>query len=59
MEYRRIASETPCVLQQSLADHQAIVAAFTARDPEAARRAMDVHMQNVHRSTRDAMGVTG
>jgi DNA-binding FadR family transcriptional regulator len=59
MEYRRIASETPGVLQQSLADHQAIVAAFAARDPDAARGAMEIHMQNVHRSTRDAMGVTG
>jgi DNA-binding FadR family transcriptional regulator len=58
MEYRRIAAETPGVLQQSLADHQAIVAAFTARDPDAAQNAMQIHMQNVHRSTRDAMGVT-
>jgi DNA-binding FadR family transcriptional regulator len=59
MEYRRIASETPGVLQQSLADHRAIVAAFAARDAEGARQAMEIHMQNVHRSTRDAMGVTG
>jgi GntR family transcriptional regulator, transcriptional repressor for pyruvate dehydrogenase complex len=56
MEYRRIASESPGVLKQSLADHRAIVTAFAARDPTAAR-AMEVHVQNVHRSTRDAMGV--
>jgi GntR family transcriptional repressor for pyruvate dehydrogenase complex len=59
MEYRRIASETPGVLKQSFADHQAIMAAFVARDPDAAQRAMEEHMRNVHRSTRDAMGVTG
>ena len=58
MEYRRIAAETPGVLQQSLADHQAIVAAFAARDPDAAQSTMQIHMQNVHRSTCVAMGVT-
>jgi DNA-binding FadR family transcriptional regulator len=57
MEFRRIASESPGVLKQSLADHKAIVAALTARNPAAAQHAMEVHMQNVHRSTRDAMGV--
>ena len=56
MEYRRIASETPGVLKQSLADHEAIIAAFVRRDPEAAATAMMAHMRNVHRSTLDAMG---
>jgi len=55
MEYRRIASETAGVLRQSLADHEAIVAAFSARDADAAEKAMVVHMRNVHRSTLDAM----
>jgi GntR family transcriptional regulator, transcriptional repressor for pyruvate dehydrogenase complex len=55
MEYRRIASETPGVLRQSLADHRKIVAAFAARDPDAAEEAMAQHMRNVHRSTVDAM----
>jgi GntR family transcriptional repressor for pyruvate dehydrogenase complex len=59
MEYRRIASETPGVLKQSLADHEAIVAAFAARDRARARHAMEIHMENVHRSTRAAMGVSG
>ena len=58
MEYRRIASETVGVLSQSLADHEAIVAAFSARDADAAEQAMVVHMRNVHRSTLDAMGKT-
>jgi GntR family transcriptional regulator, transcriptional repressor for pyruvate dehydrogenase complex len=56
MEYRRIASETPGVLKRSLADHEAIVAAFVARDPDAAEKAMLQHMMNVHHSTLDAMG---
>lgn len=55
MEYRRIAAETPGVTRQSYADHQTIVAALAARDPEAAGKAMEVHMTNVHRSTLEAM----
>lgn len=55
MEYRRIASETPGVLKQSLADHEEIVAAFAARDADAASAAMVLHMRNVHQSTLDAM----
>jgi GntR family transcriptional repressor for pyruvate dehydrogenase complex len=58
MEYRRVASETPGVLGQSLADHEAIVAALTARDAEAAVAAMRKHMHNVHRSTLEAMEQT-
>ena len=54
-EYRRIASETPGVLRQSLADHEAIVAALEQRDGEAAARAVERHLRNVHRSTVDAM----
>jgi GntR family transcriptional repressor for pyruvate dehydrogenase complex len=55
MEYRRMASEKPGVLTQSLRDHEAIVAALSARDPDAAETAMVQHMRNVHRSTLDAM----
>ncbi len=55
MEYRRIASETPGVLRQSLADHELIVEALAARDPDAAAVAMEVHMRNVRQSTADAM----
>jgi DNA-binding FadR family transcriptional regulator len=57
MEYRRIASERPGVLRQSLADHGAIVAALRARDGDAAQHAMEAHMRSVHRSTRQAMGM--
>jgi DNA-binding FadR family transcriptional regulator len=55
MEYRRIASETPGVLRQSLADHEQIVAALVLRDPDAAARAVETHLINVHRSTIAAM----
>jgi DNA-binding FadR family transcriptional regulator len=55
MEYRRIASETPGVIAQSLRDHAAIVEALAARDPEATGRAMEDHVRNVDRSTRAAM----
>jgi DNA-binding FadR family transcriptional regulator len=56
MEYRRIASETPGVLGQSLADHERIVEAIAKRDPDGAEKAMVAHMRNVHHSTLDAMG---
>lgn len=55
MEYRRIAAETPGVTRQSYADHQLIVEAIAARDIEAAGRAMEIHMANVHHSTLAAM----
>ncbi|MBE7247015.1 MAG: FadR family transcriptional regulator [Actinomycetospora chiangmaiensis] len=54
-EYRRVASETPGVLQQSLADHHAIFAALERRDGAAAEAAMVLHMGSVHRTTVDAM----
>ena len=56
-EYRRIASETPGVLQQSLADHQAILEALEQRDGAAAEGAMVRHMGSVHRTTVAAMEV--
>ena len=55
LEYRRISSETPGVLKQSVADHQAIVAALVARDPKAAAAAASAHMNRVHQSTVEAM----
>ena len=56
MEYRRAASETPGVLRRSLADHEELVAAFAARDADAAEKAMIQHLRNVHLTTLDAMG---
>ena len=48
MEYRRIASETAGRAQAVAGRSQAIVAALTARDPDAAQRAMENHIRNVH-----------
>jgi DNA-binding FadR family transcriptional regulator len=56
MEYRRVASEIPGVLRQSLVDHKQIVEALSRRDPDAAETAMVAHIHNIHRSTVDAMG---
>jgi GntR family transcriptional repressor for pyruvate dehydrogenase complex len=58
MEYRRIAAENPGVLGQSFRDHELIIAALEARDPDAAEAAMVQHMTNVHLSTVNAMDIT-
>lgn len=55
MEFRHVAATIPGVLARSLADHEAIVAALAARDPEAAAAAMRTHMQSIHLSTLAAM----
>jgi GntR family transcriptional regulator, transcriptional repressor for pyruvate dehydrogenase complex len=55
LEYRRIASETPGVLRQSLLDHEDIVGALEERDSEGVRRGVEKHLRNVHLSTVDAM----
>jgi GntR family transcriptional regulator, transcriptional repressor for pyruvate dehydrogenase complex len=55
LEYRRIASETPGVLRQSLSDHEAIVTALEKRDPDAVAQAIEDHLRNVNHSTVDAM----
>jgi GntR family transcriptional repressor for pyruvate dehydrogenase complex len=51
LEFRKRASERPETLAQSLLDHRALLDALKARDPEAAARAAEVHMQNVYHST--------
>ena len=51
LEFRKKASETRGVLEQSLKDHHALVKAIRSRDPEAAARAAARHMQNVYQST--------
>lgn len=55
MEYRRIATETPGVIQRSAAEHRAIVAALKAGDADAAAAAMDAHLASIHQTTIDAM----
>lgn len=51
LEFRKRASERPETLAQSLRDHRALLDALKARDPDAAARAAEVHMQNVYQST--------
>jgi DNA-binding FadR family transcriptional regulator len=51
LEFRKRASEKPGVLEQSLRDHRVLLDALKARDPQAAARAAEAHMQNVYQST--------
>jgi|APEBP8051073178_1049388.scaffolds.fasta_scaffold00002_729 DNA-binding FadR family transcriptional regulator len=51
LEFRKRASETAGVLEQSLKDHRRLLEAIKTRDPEAAARAAQQHMQNVFQST--------
>lgn len=51
LEVRRRASENPKVLEQSLKDHRRLLDALRARDPQAAAKAAEEHMQNVYRTT--------
>jgi GntR family transcriptional repressor for pyruvate dehydrogenase complex len=55
LEFRKMASETPSVILQSIEDHRNVVAFVTTRDPEGARIAMQAHMMNVRISTRRAI----
>jgi DNA-binding FadR family transcriptional regulator len=51
LEFRKRASETAGVLEQSHADHAALLDALRARDADGAARAAERHMQNVYQST--------
>jgi GntR family transcriptional repressor for pyruvate dehydrogenase complex len=51
LEFRKRASEKPGVLEQSLQDHRRLLDALKSRDPDAAARAAEAHMQNVYQST--------
>lgn len=59
MEYRRVASETPGVLERSAAEHQGIVEALATRNPEAAAEAMRAHLSSINRTTFEAMRRVG
>ncbi len=56
IDQRRKASEMPGVLDQSARDHDAIVKALVARDPNAAEAAMAEHVEHIRRTTLDVMG---
>src|SRR5690242_16358444 len=55
MEYRRVATEAPGVIERSAAEHLAIVDALKAGDPDAPAAAMGAHLMSIHETTVDAM----
>lgn len=55
IEQRRKASGMDGVLSQSARDHDAIVRAISAHDPEGARAAMDQHVRHIRDTTLRAM----
>jgi GntR family transcriptional repressor for pyruvate dehydrogenase complex len=59
MEYRRIAAETPGVIANSAAEHDAIVVALKTRDPDKAVGAMRAHLTSISRTTHAAMQALG
>jgi GntR family transcriptional repressor for pyruvate dehydrogenase complex len=54
-EFRRVASETPGVLRQSAAEHEAIVDAIERGSGEASAEKMRLHLASIRKTTRDAM----
>jgi GntR family transcriptional repressor for pyruvate dehydrogenase complex len=54
MEFRKTASESASVIGISITDHRHILTALKAKQPESARQAMQIHMQNVLRTTKEA-----
>jgi GntR family transcriptional repressor for pyruvate dehydrogenase complex len=57
IEYRRVASDMPGVIARSAAEHEAIVEALAARDPERAVAAMRAHLTSISRTTFEAMKI--
>ena len=55
MEYRRIATETPGVIERSAREHQAIVEALKTGDPDAAAASMAMHLKSIHETTLKAI----
>jgi GntR family transcriptional regulator, transcriptional repressor for pyruvate dehydrogenase complex len=55
IEFRRKAANTKHTPSRSIDDHRAILKALREHDPEAARRAMVAHMDQVMTSTRNAL----
>ena len=51
LEFRKRASETGGVLEQSVRDHKRLLEALKSRDPDAAAAAAARHMRNVYKST--------
>ena len=56
-DFRKIASETPGVLQRSAEEHEQIVAAIERRDVSAAVEAMRCHLESISTTTKAAMSL--
>lgn len=54
-EFRRMASETPGVLDRSAVEHEQIVKAIKAGDANGAAEAMRIHLESIRRTTLNAM----
>ena len=54
-EFRRIASETAGVLEQSAREHEKICAAVKSADGKQAAAAMQVHLESIRQTTKRAM----
>lgn len=52
MEYRRMAVSGPDAIGQSVAEHEAILAALEAADAAAAVAAFEIHINRIYRTTR-------
>lgn len=55
MEYRRVATETPGVIERSAAEHRAIIEALKTGQPETAAAAMSAHLMSIHETTAEAI----
>jgi GntR family transcriptional repressor for pyruvate dehydrogenase complex len=59
IEYRRVAAETPGVIERSAIEHEAIVAALRRRDADAAVAAVRAHLTSISQTTFAAMQALG
>jgi DNA-binding FadR family transcriptional regulator len=55
LEFRRLALQRKGTIANSVAEHEAIVAALRSGKPEAAVAAMQRHLEQIHRTTRAVM----
>jgi GntR family transcriptional repressor for pyruvate dehydrogenase complex len=55
MEYRRMATEIPGLIDRSAVEHRAIIEALKLGDPDAAEAAMAAHLKSIHDTTVEVM----
>ncbi|SON58017.1 L-lactate utilization operon repressor [Hartmannibacter diazotrophicus] len=52
IEHRRVAVASEGSILRSVGDHEAILAALKAHDPEATVKAFDIHLERIYRTTK-------